>query len=275
VAGRFFSKARGADVLLDTPHPSADLQPSIVLNESAVRFLDLARPGAAVGKSVVWERFTTATSPTDLPSEVIGVVPDFSLGSMRTAVNPTIFYVDPQRSGLLVLKLDRRRIPEALGGLRQIWRRTGHDGQPNIVFETQAIQTLYLDVITQGIAIGICAGMAIFIACIGLFALAAFTTEQRTKEIGVRKALGASTLDVVKLLLWQFTLPVLWANLIAWPASWWAMDWWLRGFAYHVDLPVWLFGAATGAAVVIAWATVSTHAWLVARSKPVTALRYE
>ncbi len=129
--------------------------------------------------------------------------------------------------------------------------------------------------ITQGIAISICAGLAIFIACLGLFALAAFTTERRTKEIGVRKAMGAETGDIVRLLLWQFTQPVLWANLIAWPVAWWAMDHWLQGFAYRVDLPPWLFLAATAAAVVIAWATVSTHAWLVARARPVTALRYE
>ncbi len=87
--------------------------------------------------------------------------------------------------------------------------------------------------------------------------------------------MGAGTLDVVGLLLWQFTRPVLWANLIAWPAAWWIMDRWLRGFAYRVDLPPWLFLAAAGAALAIAWATVSTHAWLVARARPVTALRYE
>ena len=115
----------------------------------------------------------------------------------------------------------------------------------------------------------------ICIACLGLFALAAFTTERRTKEIGVRKAMGAGASDVVRLLLWQFTKPVLWANLIAWPLAFWAMDHWLHGFAYRVDLPPWLFLAASALAVLIAWATVSTHAWLVARGKPSAALRYE
>ncbi len=91
----------------------------------------------------------------------------------------------------------------------------------------------------------------------------------------MRKAMGAGTMDVMRLLLWRFTLPVLWASLIAWPLSWWAMQRWLNGFAYRVDLPPWLFLASTAAALVIAWATVSTHAWLVARARPVTALRYE
>ena len=79
----------------------------------------------------------------------------------------------------------------------------------------------------------------------------------------------------MRLLLWQFTKPVLWANLVAWPLAFWAMDHWLHGFAYRVDLPPWLFMAASAAAVLIAWATVSIHAWLVARAKPSLALRYE
>jgi putative ABC transport system permease protein len=186
-----------------------------------------------------------------------------------------IYYVDPALAGFMVVKLGGQQIPETLRAVDRVWRATGHDRPLAHLFETRMAQETYRDMITQGVAIGICAGLAIFIACLGLFALAAFTTERRTKEIGVRKAMGASTADVVKLLLWQFSQPVLWANLVAWPLAWWVMNWWLHGFAYHVDLPLWLFLAATAAAVVIAWATVCTHAWLVARAKPVTALRYE
>jgi len=186
-----------------------------------------------------------------------------------------VFYVDPARLPLLTLKLDRDRIPEALRDLGRLWHATGHEGPPDFTFETRAVQDLYKDVITQEIAIGICSGLAILIACLGLFALAAFTTERRTKEIGIRKAMGASTADVMSLLLWQFTKPVLWANLIAWPLAFWAMSHWLQGFAYRVDLPPWLFAAASVVAVLIALLTVSTHAWLVARAKPAASLRYE
>ena len=208
-------------------------------------------------------------------SEVIGVVPDFTLQSIRNQINPLIYYVDPGDGRFMVIKLRGRQIPETMRAIDQAWRTTGHDRPLPKAFESQVVQDLYKDVVTQEIAIGVCAGLAILIACVGLFALAAFTTERRTKEIGVRKAMGASTFDVVRLLIWQFTKPVLWANLVAWPIAFWAMDHWLHGFAYRVDLPPWLFLAASVAAVLIAWTTVSTHAWLVARAKPATALRYE
>jgi putative ABC transport system permease protein len=279
VAGRFFSKAHGEDVVLARPNAPANVQPSIVLNETGARFLGFSSPSAAVGKTVVWERWSPALGQNphipDLPSQVIGVVPDFTLGSARTPVRPTLYYVDPGLSSFLVLKLDRQRIPETMDALRQLWRRTGADRPANIVFESQSIQNLYRDVITQGEALAVCAGIAIVIACLGLFALAAFVTERRIKEIGVRKAMGASSVDVMKLLLWQFSQPVLWANLLAWPAAFFAMDYWLHGFAYRVGQPVWLFLAASLAAALIAWATVSIQSLMAARARPATALRYE
>jgi putative ABC transport system permease protein len=135
--------------------------------------------------------------------------------------------------------------------------------------------SLYLDLIVQSATIGACAGLAVLLACLGLFALSAYTTERRTKEIGVRKAMGADSRQVVFLLLWQFTIPVLIATAIAIPIGFVAMDGWLRGFAYHVDLPAWTFVLAAIAAIGIAWLTVSWQSFVVARAKPATALRYE
>jgi len=91
----------------------------------------------------------------------------------------------------------------------------------------------------------------------------------------IRKAMGASSADILRLLIWEFSQPVLWANLIAWPAVWLVMDWWLHGFAYHVDQAPWTFLAAGAGAILIAWATIFVHALRVARAKPVGALRYE
>ena len=127
----------------------------------------------------------------------------------------------------------------------------------------------------QGQAFASFAGIAIFVACLGLLSLSVFTAESRTKEIGIRKAMGASKTEILRLLLWQFTKPVLWANLITWPAAYLIMRRWLEGFAYHVDLRLWMFLAASGLALLIAVVTVLGHALLVARAKPVAALRYE
>jgi putative ABC transport system permease protein len=166
-------------------------------------------------------------------------------------------------------------VPGTMMALADTWKRT-NPGQPfNRLFLSQFRQIQYLDLTIQSATAGIGAGLAVLIACLGLFALSAHTTERRTKEIGVRKAMGADTMDVVVLLLWQFTIPVLIAAAIALPIGSLAMDWWLRGFAYRVDLSPWTFVLAAVAGVLIAWATVSWQSFAVARAKPVGALRYE
>ena len=265
LAGRLFDRGRAADMVLDRPDPSPDALPSVILNESAVRVLGYASPAAALGQTVNLMRWSTTGGPVKMlpahPSVVVGVVRDFTLGSIRAAIQPTVYVVDPSMAQVFLIKLDGHAIPETLPAINKLWRRTGSDLPVDVVFETQTVQSFYQDVITQGVVLAVCAGLAIFIACIGLFALAAFTTERRIKEIGVRKAMGASTLDVVRLLLWQFAQPVLWANLIAWPAAWWVMNRWLRGFAYHVGLPPWLFAGATVLAVMIALVTVPISRW--------------
>ena len=119
------------------------------------------------------------------------------------------------------------------------------------------------------------AGLAIVVACLGLYGLAAFTAERRTREIGIRKVLGARTIDIVRLLVWQFSRPVLIANIIAWPVAWWLMRDWLNGFSARIDLgPQWFIGAGLLAALIAA-VTIIGHAMKVARSSPAEALRYE
>jgi putative ABC transport system permease protein len=130
-------------------------------------------------------------------------------------------------------------------------------------------------VLRQSQAFGICAVIAVTLSCIGLFALTAATAERRTKEIGIRKALGANTGEVLRLLLWQFSKPVIWGCLLAWPVAAYVMRRWLATFAYHIDLPLWLFPASAFAALLIALATVSSQCALLARAKPIAALRYE
>ena len=277
-AGRFPSPERGEDARL--AQPGVKDNPSVVVNETAVRRLGFASPQAAVGHTIAWRRIVMAPGVAPLllppsPSTVVGVAPDFSLGSVRAPIEPMIFYVDPSLSDVVSVRLTGRDIHRALAAMDRLWSAMGQPRPMSRRFVDQAMRDLYRDVVAEGQVMGACAALAVFVACLGLFALAAFTAERRTKEIGVRKAMGAGAFDVVRLLLWQFTQPVLLANVIAWPAGWWAMQGWLHGFAYHVDLPPWLFLSAAAIAVSIAWVTVSVQAWLVARARPVTALRYE
>ena len=121
------------------------------------------------------------------------------------------------------------------------------------------------------------AGFAIFVSCLGLYGLACFEAEQRTKEIGIRKVMGARIKDIVAMMVWQFSKPVLLANVIAWPIAWYFMSDWLTSFEYRIELAdhVYLFVVASVVALLIAWLTVAIHAYRVANTNPVKALRYE
>jgi putative ABC transport system permease protein len=180
----------------------------------------------------------------------------------------------PFDSLALSVRLDPAHTRDALAGVDRVWSRL-NQGPITRYFVDQFMLRLYVDTIVQGALITASALIALSIACLGLFALSAYTTERRTKEIGIRKAMGASSADILKLLLWQFTQPVLWASFLALPAASFAMNWWLQGFAYRVPLAPWTFAAAVAVAVVIALSTVFVHALRVARARPVGALRYE
>ena len=155
------------------------------------------------------------------------------------------------------------------------WRRFA----PHVAIRRQFSDDLFAELYRaderHGAMFGIFVAIAIAIACLGLFGLAAFTAARRTREIGIRKTFGARTRDVARLLLWQFSIPVLLANLIAWPIAWYGLSQWLQTFADRIVLSPLYFLAAGMAALLIAWATVFTHAWRVARANPIHALRYE
>jgi putative ABC transport system permease protein len=276
VAGRLFDRSRPEDAL----HASATAGSNLVLNETAVRALGFASPAEAVGRTLLWHGAADAEAraPPARPGRIVGVVRDFTFGDIRSRIKPAFYYIGPKTalfSTALNVRLKGREVPQTLAALDRIWTRVG-DGRPMIrTFTGQFMMYRYRSALAQGVAIAVCAVLALVIAALGLVALSAFTAEQRTCEIGVRKAMGASVGDIVRLLVWQFTKPVLWANLIAWPAAWIAMSRWLAGFAYHVNLNPAFFLLAAGAALAIAWLTVSAQALVAARARPVQALRYE
>jgi putative ABC transport system permease protein len=277
IAGRLFARDRGEDDVLRA-NPASRLNPSIVINETGLRALGYASPQAAVNQYRLWSRIvingTEVTLSETRSSQIIGVVPDFSVGSVRNVIEPTAYYVEPGRFWMSVLKLDGHTIPETTRAVKALWEHS-QGSQLNGLFLNQRVNELYADIQRQSAIFSVFAGVAVVVASLGLLGLAVFTAARRTREIGLRKVMGASRWDILRLLGWQFARPVLWANLIAWPAAYLLMRHWLEGFAYHVDLNPLVFLAASALALIIALATVSGHALLVARTKPVEALRYE
>jgi putative ABC transport system permease protein len=209
---------------------------------------------------------------------IVAVVPDFALTSIETPIEATIFLARPStpgRQGLILAKLDGRDVPDTLDRIDAIWRATGNSAPIERAFLSDHVERLYDGLRRSARLLVIFGGLAAFLGCLGLVGLAMSAAERRTKEIGIRKALGARTDQVIALLLWQTSRPVLWANLIAWPAAWWLMREWLNGFAYRVPLQAWLFPAAGALALAVAILACSAQAYSVARQRPVEALRHE
>jgi len=268
IAGRTFSRAHATDTMpADFFTGNTTFVGRLVINASAVRTLGFPSASAAIEQHLV--------GLGERPLQIIGVVPDYALDAIHQPRVPVVYGVFPPSLRYLLVKLNGQQVPETLESIDALWKRLGDPRPMQRFFLDDHIQGLYLDVIRRGRIFAGFAAAAVFIACLGLFALSAFTAERRTKEIGVRKAMGADRGAILRLLIWQFTQPILWANLIAWPVSAWALHRWLQGFAYHVDLEPWIFVLATALAVLIAVVTVGTHSLLVARTQPARALRYD
>jgi putative ABC transport system permease protein len=186
-----------------------------------------------------------------------------------------VHFYYPKGLGPLSIRIRPGRTQEALAAIDRIWHRLVPTVTIHRQFQDASFDKLFTADEKEGAIFGIFVGVAIFIACLGLFGLSAFTVERRTREIGVRKVFGARTRDIVRLLLWQFSIPVLIANLIAWPVAWFYLRHWLQGYAYRISLNPIYFLAGGLAALIIAWVTVITHAVMIARANPVHALRYE
>lgn len=269
LAGRLFSEVQGGDTVAP-PAEGAPQEVRIVINRTAVDALGVGSPAEAIGLRLQASGQRGARAFT-----IIGVVPDFPTGSVRVPVASTAYFVDPALFGMLSIRIQPGGMAGALAGIRDLWVATGQEGLPKILPLEQYAEGLYRDIMREGVLFASAAGVALLIACIGLFGMASFMAEQRTKEIGIRKVLGATTGQIARLLLWQFSRPVLWANLIAWPVVWWLMRGWLAGFSDHVPLDPWLFLAGGAFTLLVTLATVGGQAFLVARRPPVAALRYE
>ncbi len=235
-----------------------------LVNESLVKRLGWEDP---IGKKIV--RNGTHT--------IIGVVKDFHYATLHSDLEPLIITNQPwlDRFSFLSVRIMPGDIPERLAAIRSVWTDVAPDAPFDYWFLDDAFDQLYRSEQQFQKLFGAFSLLTVAIALLGLLSLAAFATEQRTKEIGVRKVLGASVVEICSLLTKEFVLLVLLANVFAWPVSYYAMSRWLEDFAYRVDIGWWVFVLAGGVAMVIALLTVSFQAVRAAVANPVEALRYE
>ncbi|MGS1015692.1 ABC transporter permease [Allosphingosinicella humi] len=280
LAGRSFDANRPADDTT-TPFPEdpaaeralAARGVNVVLNELAVKRLGYASPRDAVGK-----QFKIPFDPQYggiLPVTVIGVVQDSRFRSVREPVDPIMFSFTRYGEGWMVVRYDTADPAELLRRIETVWKRVLPDVPFEAKYSDDIVAKLYEAEAARAQTFAAFALLAVIVACLGLFGLAAFTAERRTKEIGIRKVLGARVRDIVQLLAWQFSKPVIVANLIAWPVAWWVMRDWLNSFDARIALGPTPFLLAGLLALVIAIGTIAGHAFKVARSNPIAALRYE
>ena len=206
--------------------------------------------------------------------KIVGIVEDFHYESLRQNINPLVFHIG-KRNGYVALKVEPTETEATIKYLEGIWDQMA-PGQPFAYsFMDERFDRIYANEQKVGQIFGVFAFLAIFIACLGLFGLASFTAEQKRKEIGIRKVLGASITHIVNKLSMSFIKLVAVAFLIASPISYFAMKVWLDDFVYRTDIKVWVFVAAGFAACAIAWLTMSVQSWKAARANPVTSLRNE
>jgi len=279
LAGRNYDRSRLTDGTpsYDGANKGALLEGSIIVNELALTKLGYGTPEEAIGRAVRYDVARDADGnlvSADL--RIIGVISDMLFHQPRGEREAEAYYLvdDNIRSVAVRFKGDPQQL---VARMEAIWRQMAPSVPFQYEFVSEVVAAQFLTERHLATLLGTFALLAIAIACFGLYGLASFTAERRTKEIGIRKILGATVRDIVQLLVWQFSKPVLLANLIAWPIAAWAMMRWLETFPYRMDfwylLPLCVFAGITTLAV--AWVTVGGNAAKVARANPIKALRYE
>jgi len=242
-----------------------------IINETAVRTMNVADP---IGKTI---SFPYCDS---VPLRIVGVVKDFNVHGFETAVQPVVYTIGNkacmfQSGGAILVKLNSNHTQQTVAAIEQAWKNIEPDFPIRYSFLDDNFQQLFLSYVRLQKIIVFFAAIAILISVVGLFALTAFFTKQRTKEIGIRKVLGATVGHLATLVGKEFIYLVLLSFLIITPIAWWAMHKWLETFAYRINISWWMFGAAGLLVLFIALATVSFQAVKAALANPVKSLKVE
>jgi putative ABC transport system permease protein len=254
-AGRNFSREMGTD-------PTQ----AFIINETAARRIGWKSPEEAVGKGFGYGQRN---------GQIIGVVKDFHFESLHQEISPIVMFLSKTDLAQISIRIGPENIPQTMAFLKDIWAELRPDYPFSYYFIDENFDQLYKSEENLQRIFSYFAFLSVLIGCLGLFGLASYSAERRTKEIGIRKVLGASATGITFLLSKEFTKWVLLANLIAWPAAYLIMSRWLQNFAYRSGIGFGTFLLAGGIAWVIAFLTVSYQAVKASIADPITALKYE
>ena len=235
-----------------------------ILNETAVKMMGLQKPYA--GQQI---------SLHDKKGTIIGVVKDFNFKSLKEKITPLIFFIFWNNRNILYVRTTAANAQQAIAAVGNQYKKYAGNSPFSYNFLDKSFDAQYKTDARAGILFNVFAGIAIFISCLGLFGLATYTAQVKIKEIGIRKVLGASISGIVKLISKDFLKLIVIAIIIAVPVSWWAMNKWLNGFAYHVNISGWIFAIAATISLLIALLTISFQAVKAALANPVESLRSE
>ncbi|MBV9550778.1 MAG: ABC transporter permease [Alphaproteobacteria bacterium] len=268
LAGRVLQDNREEDNFYDGPNGDQQGKNeghNVMVNAALAHALGYA-PADIIGQTFIFGKAHL---------RVIGVTADVLAEGVRNKALQTVYVHQPENMQTILIRIAPGRTQETMEYIAKVQRQFVHGVALSRTLLSDSYDRLFASDKRQGAIFGIFVAIAIVIASMGLFGLAAFTAGRRTKEIGIRKVFGARDRNIIIMLLWQFSVPVLIANLIAWPLAWYYLSDWLKGFAYRIDLNSLYFVAVGFGALLIAWFTILGHALRVARANPIHALRYE
>jgi len=264
IAGRDFSKEMGTDA-----------DHAYIINETAAKLMGFKSPEAVIGQPLYWHPWDGNNPDSLKTGAVIGVVKDFNYKSLYDQVEPTVIQIYPQAAWKVAVKVKVAGIDKTIEQVKKVWTGFSPDFPLEYKFLDENFDAMYKSEDKLKSLLWLFTGVAIFVGCMGLFGLAAYTAERRKKEVGIRKVLGASVEGVVMLLSRDFIKLVLISLLIASPLAWLLMKRWLQDFAYRINISAWVFVIAGLTAILIAFLTVSFQAIKVAVTNPVNSLRSE
>ena len=268
--GRYFSAEFPADSLSDGVSGTKErISGGIIMNEKALKDLGISEP--AVGKLVR----RGSDNDTSWYTTIIGVTKDFHFASLKNEIKPFAFMLNPDWQDNFTIKVNPSNLQHTIAEIEKKWNKFSPERPFQYSFLDETFAGQYKSEQRFNKVFFYITTLAIFIACMGLFGLTAFMIEKRTREIGIRKVIGASVTNILTLLSWDFVKLILLSVLIATPISWWAMNHWLQGFVYRASINGWIFAAAAIIALVVAIVTISVQAIKAAMVNPVKSLRTE